>query len=37
MIKDEIMEKALKAEDLEKEVIWINGQSDSSLFEIKST
>jgi formylmethanofuran dehydrogenase subunit E len=36
IIKDKIMEKALKAEDLEKEVIWVNGQPDSSLFEIKS-
>jgi len=34
-MKDKIVERALKAKDLKKEVDWISGQPDSSLFTIK--
>ena len=35
IIRDEIVKRALNAKDLKKEVDWINGQPDSSLFIVK--
>lgn len=35
IVRDEIIQRALSAKDLKKEVDWINGQPDSSLFIIK--